>query len=376
MTRNPDYNISPKLKHGGDYMGGSVQPVGDRYVIVIYWQGKHHKISRNPQTNDFFYSKQQAEKLLNYIRVEVDNGSFNPRFYKPDSPLYVEQYYKEWLESITVSKKTATDYRGAFCNHINPAIGKMDIRHLRFKHLEQLYKNLNLSTKGKYNVMGALKSMLRWAYKSEDINRMPAFPTLSIDQPEVEALTREQQTRILEQIPERHRPIFIFGMETGLRTQELRAVQKDCIIDNHVHIRRVFSENTLREGTKTGVKGIRKIPLSSTALAAIEATERHLSPFVFVREDGNPYTNKNLNHIWGPACKKAGITIKMQNAFRHSFGCQLVDQGHEIDKVRQLLGHTNIKMTMRYADRDTSTLLDLVENRGRVVPLKKVEEKT
>ena len=30
MTRNPDYNISPKLKHGGDYMGGSVQPVGKK----------------------------------------------------------------------------------------------------------------------------------------------------------------------------------------------------------------------------------------------------------------------------------------------------------------------------------------------------------
>ena len=38
----------------------------------------------------------------------------------------------------------------------------------------------------------------------------------------------------------------------------------------------------------------------------------------------------------------------MYNAFRHSLGCQLLDQGEDIDLVRQQLGHSKIEMTMRY----------------------------
>ena len=44
-------------------------------------------------------------------------------------------------------------------------------------------------------------------------------------------------------------------MEYGLRTQEVRAIQKDCIKDGVLTIRRKFSENRLVETTKTGKKG-------------------------------------------------------------------------------------------------------------------------
>ena len=90
----------------------------------------------------------------------------------------------------------------------------------------------------------------------------------------------------------------------------------------------------------------------------------HLGQFVFVRHDGKPYTNKNLNKIWHSACKKVGIKIKLYNAVRHSLGCQLLDQGEDIDLVRQQLRHTNTKMTQRYAQR-SNNLVTAALNRKR-----------
>lgn len=355
-------------KTGGGYMGGSIQfdKRMKRYYIDVYWDGKHHKIWESPYTGEKFYHPSQAEKIIGAIRTEVDTGSFNPKFWKPDSPLSIQVYYTEWLDDIDVSDKTLRDYRGYFKNHIIPEIGNMDMRHVRKKHLSKLKKNLSLSDKGKYNVMGALKTMFRWAYDNEDIPRIPPFPELSFELPEITYLTFEQQNSVLVKIPEDERPIFEFGMEYGLRTQEVRAIQKDCIRDGKLVIKRAFAENVLEEHTKT--KKNRTYELTQYAIDILERTRPNLSSFVFVRADGKPYTNKDLNKIWKEASKKATINIKLQNALRHSLGCQLLDQGEDLDLVRDTLGHTRVEMTRRYAKRSNPVVTSALEKRrGNVV---------
>ena len=352
-------------------MGGSIQydKRSRRFYIDVYWDRQHHKIWSNPNTGEKFYDKRQANKLLGRIQTEVDEGSFHPKHWKPDSPLALKEYYKEWLEAIDVSDKTRRDYRGYFVNHIIPKMGATDIRHIRHKHLSELQRNLNLSDKGRYNVLGALKAMLRWAHRSEDIKNVPPFPVLSFALPEITYLTLEQQDSALSHIPDTDRPIFQIGMEYGLRTQEVRALQKDCIVDCVIVIRRAFSDNTLKEHTKT--KDIRRFSLTDYAAEVLEAIPPQLSPFVFARKDGKPYTNKNLNAIWRKACAKAKIKIKLQNALRHSLGCQLLDMGEDLDLVRQALGHAKSDMTRRYAKRSNNVVSDALNQRRKVVRLKK-----
>jgi integrase len=91
--------------------------------------------------------------------------------------------------------------------------------------------------------------------------------------------------------------------------------------------------------------------------------ERNLSPFVFVRSDGKPYTSKNLNKIWHKACGKVGIKIKLYNGVRHSLGCQLLDMGYDLSLVQDQLGHTKPEMTRRYAKRSLKNLGDALEAR-------------
>ena len=135
-------------------------------------------------------------------------------------------------------------------------------------------------------------------------------------------------------------------------------------------IKRTFFENTLEERTKTSL--VRNYEITPFIRNVLDGMEPHLSPFVFVRDDGKPHTSKNLNKIWCKACEEVGINIKMYNAFRHSLGCQLLDQGEDLDLVRQQLGHTKTEMTLRYAKRSISKLTDaLNKRRGHRNPIQK-----
>lgn len=142
------------------------------------------------------------------------------------------------------------------------------------------------------------------------------------------------------------------------------------INDGQVVIKRAFSNNELQETTKTG--NIRRYQITPYFENVLDNIEQQLSPFVFVRYDGKPYTSKNLNQIWHKACNEVGIKIKMYNGVRHSLGCQLLDQGCDMDLVREQLGHTKTEMTRRYAKRSKQTLADALKaRREKVVQFRK-----
>jgi len=69
---------------------------------------------------------------------------------------------------------------------------------------------------------------------------------------------------------------------------------------------------------------------------------------------------------WHKASGKVGVKIKMYNAFRHSLGCQLLDQGEDLDLVREQLGHTKMEMTRRYAKRSQGRLTDALSKRRKM----------
>jgi integrase len=325
----------------------------------------------NPLTGEPFWAKKNAEKQLNRIRTEVDEGYFNPEHWTPDSPMSTKVYAEEWLDCINVSNKTLKDYRSSVNNYIVPFFDDKDIRRIRHNDLVKFYNWIPRGDKGKYNVMSVLKAMLRYAWRNEDLPKVPPFPKLSYKLPEIEYLTLEQQESILKAIPERHRPIFQFMMEYGVRPGEARALQKDCLTEGNVIIRRAFSDNELRETTKTG--RIRVYKITEYFQRVLDSIQPHLSPFVFVRDDGKPYTSKNLNKIWHDAGKKVGI--KMYNGVRHSLGCQLLDMGYDLSLVQDQLGHTKPEMTRRYAKRAPKILADALEaRRGKIIDLEEARK--
>ena len=101
--------------------------------------------------------------------------------------------------------------------------------------------------------------------------------------------------------------------------------------------------------------------------ALFKSLPRHIkSEYVFCDEEGRPY--KDIKRSFHTALKKACIEDFRFHDLRHSFASRLVMKGAGLKAVQELLGHKNIKMTMRYSHLSEAFKKDAVELLNRNSP--------
>jgi integrase len=142
--------------------------------------------------------------------------------------------------------------------------------------------------------------------------------------------------------------MVLVALRTGLRRGELMALRWDDV--DLVAGRLVVRHSTTRDEEGSPKSGRnREIPLSPETVAALKA-HRHLrAELVFCRHDGRPWRDHHLRPPLRRACKRAGLRVVGWHVLRHSFASHLVMRGVALKAVQELLGHSTIEMTMRYA---------------------------
>jgi integrase len=105
------------------------------------------------------------------------------------------------------------------------------------------------------------------------------------------------------------------------------------------------------EDTKSGKR--RSVPLNApareaiAARAAFRAEHCPASPWVFCDSDGKRV--QSIKRSWATACRRAEIEDFRIHDLRHTCAAWLVSAGVPLTEVRDLLGHSTIRMTERYA---------------------------
>ena len=344
-----------------------------RWYVHVRWKGKVYAYyryqGRVPTGSDKSQPCQVAERIAQEINIEIDKGQFNPLRHKTKNPHSVLEYSKTWLKDIRVSAATLKDYRNSFRNHINPALGDIFIDDLNYDVLRKFQNEISRKNKGKKNVMGALHKMLTDAAKSGHITQVPIFPGFtgedSIEETIAEWCDREIQEKILEHITPQDQPIFRFLMVTGCRPSEARAFRWCDIRPRHIMFRVTFDSNDELGPIKN--KRQRRFPITQELAEVLADVPRNLTEYVFLNSrTGKPHT-KNINRdFWNPACEKAGVNIKLNNAGRHSFANQMLESTDNISLVSSAMGHSNIGITKKhYGDHSLErmrTALDNVEH--------------
>jgi integrase len=90
---------------------------------------------------------------------------------------------------------------------------------------------------------------------------------------------------------------------------------------------------------------------------------------------GKPYTS--LKTAWKTACKQAGITNLRIHDLRHTFGTRAADAGAPLRAIQDVMGHSSIAMTERYAHATDEGKRRVVEAAGlkRAVVVKMASKK-
>lgn len=150
------------------------------------------------------------------------------------------------------------------------------------------------------------------------------------------------------------------AVNTGCRKEEMLGLEWRRV---DLHNRLIHLEG---QHTKAGKR--RSIPINQGALSALLSRQAFrsrycpASPWVFARSDGERAVSIRVG--FENACKRAGITDFVIHDLRHTCAAHLISAGVPLAEVRDLLGHSTITMTERYAHlaparvRDAVSVLD------------------
>jgi integrase len=152
-------------------------------------------------------------------------------------------------------------------------------------------------------------------------------------------LSDDEERKLLACCAPHVREMVVFALNTGLRSGDIyRLTWREVDLEQ----RRL---NLIARKTARPLE----LPLNDDAHAVLRARQAHeRGPYVFYNPDtGGPFLN--LKTGLKGALRRAGISGVTWHTLRHTFASRLTVNGIDLVTVKDLLGHAEIKTTLRYA---------------------------
>ncbi len=339
--------------------------VPSRYFIDLMWKGKRVKIYSH-KSGRILDGYQIASETLEHIHYEIRNHHFDPaKYIKADVIKFrFKNLFTAWLNNKEsdvrknlLAPSTLKTYKSYSRNYYIPAFSNSDIRDIRTADIHEFNKKLpnKLSPKYRKCLIDGLENFVNEMFRLEIIERMPIFPDITLDTKPPVWTDRETQDSILSRIATDDKDIYVFLTRQGVRPGEARALKVRDFEFKHgvVLIQRTFSDDKLIERTKSHKATARMINPELLDMLQNLCADKLPDAFVFLNpRAGKPYSDNVLHRIWQKACEDAKINIDLYNASRHSVASQAATAGTPLLAIKGVLGHADIRTTMKYANTD------------------------
>jgi integrase len=131
-------------------------------------------------------------------------------------------------------------------------------------------------------------------------------------------------------------PAVLLSMNTGLRRGEVLKLRWGSVDLN----RRLLTV----EGRNAKNRQTRHVPLNDEAVRVLQSWREQSGTGARVFDVATGFRT-----AWGKVLKRAGISNFRWHDLRHHFASRLVQHGVPLNTVRDLLGHSSVGMSLRYA---------------------------
>jgi len=320
-----------------------------------YWWLAYSARGRRIRESSGTSSKTLAKEILCQKESEaLFSGKSKIWIKKP-----IDQFIKDYLEWIKTNKRPHTLRSYAtilktFSAFLKDYPSIKTISDITPKLLED-YKQYRLSqvkTCTIKNHVIALKAFLNKAVEWNYISENPAKnlkPVEITDSKPIRVLSEEEYTKFMAVCKTEFKefyPIFYTFVHTGMRKGELVSLEWQDIDlkQGLIYIRSKTDFLPKGISKKTGKAKERIIPIHDGVKAVLASISKEgLKAFA-------PYDKHRLRRVLIKIAKRAGIVnLTRLHELRHSYATFLLKKGVDIYKIKELLGHSDIRDTMKYA---------------------------
>lgn len=293
----------------------------------------------------------------------------------------VKQFLDDWLENThrqNVRPRSYERYEELIRLHIVPSLGKIQLQKLAPQHLRKLYTDKlkeGLSPKTVTSIHNLLHTALdvavKWDLVAQNVTEKVSPPRKVHH--EIKPLSPEQIHRLLD-AAQGHplEALLILALSTGMRRGELLGLKWQDIdfINGTLQVRRILNRVPTKMVKEVGQsfvdaepkteKSRRQIVLASFAIEALKqhrarqaemkkeaGTDWQEHDYVFSNATGNYlHPGNNVLVPFKRLLKKAGLPDVRFHDLRHSAATMLLSKGVHPKVVQELLGHSEIGMTL------------------------------
>ena len=342
-------------------LGVRVRPTGGKsYVLLLRSGGRSRRVSLGPVSLRTV-AEARRDCLARQAAHEPDRESA-PRRTVPRFREFVEGEWKD-VHFARYKPSTKTALRSLLASQLMPAFASLPLERISPVRVRRWFDAFSRTAPANANRgLEALRQIMNFAIACGYVDANPAVGIALNPRPKLTRfLSREEIARL-------HRAL---DRQTG-RDQRQQAdivrllLLTGCRRGEIVQLRwsELRDDTLMLEESKTGP---RSVPLNSQARRILDRQPRNSSPFVFPSShDRSRPRSPNLG-LWYRVRKEAGIEDVRLHDLRHTHASHAVMNGVPVPVVSRLLGHSNVRMTLRYAHLGDREIERAAERVGKTV---------
>lgn len=337
-------------------------PTGKRVRHVAYGYTLMVNGKQERKVSSEWLTEANALEVLTARQKEIAAGIID----RPDRTLgeLAEEYLTYKADH---SKRTVASDRGILKGRLLPALGAMrPIRTLTAAAIAQYEKaRMGTTAKGRdrkvspytvANELAVLRHMLRLARRWGYLDRVPEIVLPKTPLGRLRYLETDEIARLLDACRASRNPylaaIVTIALHTGMRKGEILGLEWARVDLSSARI-------TLYH-TKSGKP--RGVPINRAvyeALIALEPDASQRTGLLFRKRDDRAWGQ--IRTAFEAALTRAGIAGFRFHDLRHTAASHLVMRGASLQEVKEILGHADLTMTLRYAHLSPAHLRGAVE---------------
>lgn len=356
----------------------------ESFIIAFAYKDEHGVARRYRATAGRGLTRRQAEERARalYLEMQKDPTAFVERFVtkapKVHALPFADVAATFLADHVTgLRPSTQRTHEQVLRVHLVPAFGGGDLREVTWPAIDAYIarkRREGLSAKSIANHVSVLSSVFDFAKRREWFDQNPAkgagLPKVTdVGFNWLDAEASDRFLAAVRELDPKHADLFLVALRTGMRQGELLALRWGDLrftadgAGDSIAVRHSLHNGVLGP-TKSGKP--RHVAVHPDVRAAVHPRRGSDGAFIFAQADGSPLTGNILKNPMRRAAEAIERPKLHFHCLRHRFASQLVRNGVPLQAVQKLLGHADLKMTLRYAHLQPDVFAGAVATLGSV----------